>query len=109
MKHLLISLTLVSGLAAAGPIDNMAAQCNAVMDSGLCKVALDPKDYPNATIPIILPSGLRRISTATYLAVRATGFEKDEQGRWIMCKKVYEACQVWESDACVTVRSLWKQ
>lgn len=105
----ILALAFVTSLAHAGPVDNMAAQCKAVMDSGLCRVALDPKDYPNATIPIILPTGVRRINKQVYLAVRATGFAKDSQGRWLMCNKVYEACAVWDSDACLAVRSLWRQ
>lgn len=108
MKKLALVL-LLPLLAHAGPIDNMAANCKAVMDSGVCRVALDPKDYPNETIPIILPSGVRRINKQVYLAVRATGFAKDANGNWLMCQKVYEACSVWESDACLAVRSLWRQ
>lgn len=110
MKKLLAILVLACAPAFAGPVDNMVAQCQAVMDSGVCRVALDPKDYPNATIPIILGDGsVRRIDKAIYLAVRATGFAKDSQGRWLMCLKVVEACQQWDSDACLAVRSLWRQ
>lgn len=108
MKKLALIL-LFPLFAYAGPIDNMAANCNRVMDLGVCRVALDPRDYPNETIPIILPSGVRRINTRVYLAIRALGFEKDAQGRWLMCQKVYEACEVWDSDACIAVRSLWRQ
>lgn len=104
----LISFLMNSSMA--GPVENMAAQCTAVMDSGVCRVALDPRDYPNPTIPIILGDGsVRRIDRAVYLAVRATGFEKDAQGRWLMCLKVYEACTQWDSEACLAVRSLWRQ
>lgn len=106
---LIFALAFVCSLAHAGPVENMAAQCNVVMDAGLCRVALDPKDYPNATIPIILPSGVRRIDKATYLAIRALGFQKDVQGHWLMCLKVYDACSQWDSDACLAVRSLWRQ
>lgn len=110
MKTIALSLLLACGLAHADPrIDNMAASCKSVMDSGVCRVALDPKDYPNATIPIILPGGVRRISKEVYLAVRATGFAKNEKGEWLMCLKVYEACQQWDSDACLAIRSLWRQ
>lgn len=105
----LLALALVAGLAHAGPIENMAANCNEAMNSGLCRVALDAKDYPNATIPIVLPTGVRRIDKKVYLAVRATGFAKDSKGRWLMCQKVYEACAQWDSDACLAVRSLWRQ
>jgi len=112
MKRLIFLLAVIiaaPSIAADQRIENMAASCKAVMDSGACRVALDPKDYPNATIPIVLPTGVRRISTRVYLAIRATGFAKDAQGRWLMCQKVYEACSEWDSDACLAVRSLWRQ
>lgn len=108
MKKLALAL-LLPLFAHAGPVDNMAAHCKTVMDQGLCRVALDPRDYPNATIPIILPSGVRRINKQVYLAIRALGFQKDDKGNWLMCLEVYKACEVWESDACIAVRSLWRQ
>ena len=110
MKHLLPILAFACAPAIAGPVENMAAQCQAVMDSGVCRVALDPKDYPNDTIPIILGNHtVRRIDKRVYLAVRALGFQQNAQGRWLMCQKVYEACANFESDACLAVRSLWRQ
>jgi hypothetical protein len=109
MKWLLLLLLCAPALAADKRIENMAAHCKSVMDSGVCAVALDPKDYPNATIPIVLPTGVRRINKEVYLAVRATGFAKNEKGEWLMCLKVYEACKAWDSDACLAVRSLWRQ
>lgn len=106
---LLLSLALVASAAHADPrVDAMTANCNEVMDSGVCRVALDPRDYPNATIPIILPSGVRRIDKGVYLAIRATGFAKDKEGRWLMCLKVAKACEQWDSDSCLAVRSLWR-
>lgn len=110
MKRILFLLAIIICMPSiAGPVDNMAASCNVVMDQGLCRVALDPRDYPNATIPIVLPGGVRRINKNVYLAIRALGFQKDAQGRWLMCQKVYEACSEWDSDACIAVRSLWRQ
>ena len=107
---LLQLLALCAALSVqAGPIQNMQASCDYVMNLGSCRVALDPADYPNATIPIILPSGVRRINKATYLAIRATGFAKDAQGRWLMCTGVQQACSAWDSDACVAYRSLFRQ
>jgi hypothetical protein len=52
------------------------------------RVALDPVQYPNATIPIDTAAGARRIDTVTYLAIRALGFQKSAQGQWLMCLKV---------------------
>jgi hypothetical protein len=111
-KSLVLALLLacLPVTAADQRIENMAAHCKSVMDSGVCRVALDPKDYPNATIPVILGDGsVRRIDKKIYLAVRATGFAKDADGNWLMCLKVYEACEQWNSDACLAVRSLWRQ
>lgn len=113
MKKTFLALMFVALPVFAGPVDNMASSCKDVMDSGLCRVALDPRDYPNATIPIILPSGVRRISTSMYLSIRATGFAKDGNGNWLMCMDVLESCgkngENWESDRCLTHRSLWRQ
>jgi len=110
MKKLLCLLLLCApAFAADKRIENMAAHCKSVMDEGLCAVALDPKDYPNATIPIVLPGGVRRISKDVYLGIRALGYQKNAKGEWLMCLKVFEACQQWDSDACLAVRSLWRQ
>jgi hypothetical protein len=112
MKILIVFiLALCAQLAHADArVDNMAAQCQTFMDSGACRVAVDPKDYPNATIPLIQSDGsVVRVSKDLYVAIRALGFTKDAQGRWLMCQKVFDACQQWDSDACRVVRQLWRQ
>lgn len=110
MKHILIFLSVVCSMAFAGPVENMAGQCSAVMEAGLCRVALDPKDYPNATIPIVLPTGVVRVSTAEYLAVRALGFQKDAQGRWLMCQRVLDSCTAnFDGDGCRVARAMFRQ
>lgn len=111
MKKILLALALVAGLAhATDPrVRRMHDNCIEVMDSGACRIALDPKDYPNETIPVILPSGRRDIKTKLYLAIRATGFQKDARGRWLMCKKVLVDCANWDSDECIAVRTMgWR-
>ncbi len=111
MRLLLLLAIIISmpSLATDARVERMATNCVQAMNSGLCRIALDPKDYPNDTIPVIVPAGKRLISTRVYLALRATGFAKDDQGRWLMCEKVYASCEDWDSDECVAVRTMgWR-
>jgi len=106
MKRLL-TLLLAPLLAHAGPVDNMVAQCDAVMKQGACAVVLDPRDYPNATILI---AGVGRISTASYLRIRAPADARNPDGSFQMCVIVREVCTSdWTGDDCKAARALWRQ
>lgn len=122
---LALSLLASSALAAPDPrVARMAENCKAVMDEGVCRIALDPKDYPltkrladgrvvATTIPVITSVGRRDIPTRDYLGIRATGFKKNKQGGWAMCSKVLTDCGVnaerWDSNKCVAVRTMgWR-
>jgi hypothetical protein len=107
MKTIFALLFVLTSAAAADPrVDNMVAQCSAVMESGACRVVLDPRDYPNSTVLI---AGVGRISTASYLKIRGTGEARNPDGSYRMCTIVREACSVWDSDDCKAARALWKQ
>ena len=108
MKRTLIALlALVAFRAVARPVDNMVAQCEAVMKQGACAVALDPRDYPNATILI---AGVGRINTASYLRIRAPADAKNPDGTYRMCAVVREVCTAdWTGDDCKAARALWRQ
>jgi hypothetical protein len=116
MRKLILAVGLVltvNAPAADRRVETMTKNCISAMDSGLCRIALDPKDYPKAEIPVVLPTGKRMIKTHIYLALRATGFAKDAQGNWLMCKKVIGSCgqngEFWDSDACLAVRTMgWR-
>ena len=108
MKRLLtFLLALAAAAASAGPVNNMVAQCEAVMRQGACAVALDPRDYPNATILI---AGVGRISTASYLRIRAPADARNPDGTFRMCAIVREVCTAdWTGDDCKAARALWRQ
>lgn len=109
MKRFLI-LAFLPLLAWAAPTDNMVLQCSQVMDAGVCRVALDPNDYPGDTIVFLLNDGsVRRVRKEVYLAVRALGFKKDAQGRWLMCSQILTDCAQWDSERCLAQRALWRQ
>ena len=103
---LLALLLLLPALAFAGPVENMRSHCEQVMAQGQCRVALDARDYPNATILI---AGVGRISTASYLRVRGLGDLKNMDGTYAMCSVIATACKSWDSDDCKAVRALWRQ
>ena len=90
-------------------IANMKARCTAAMDTGLCRVALDPADYtdprgyfiqgPNRWIPNDLVVGFSRL-----------GFSKDADGGWTMCNLVVRYCTAdWDGDGCLLIRTKWRQ
>lgn len=94
-------------LAADTRVDNMVAQCAVVMQADVCKVALDPRDYPN---PTILFSGVGRVKTASYLRIRGAGTARDTDGSYRMCTMVREVCtSQWDGDDCRAARALWRQ
>lgn len=104
MKTLLLSLLLVSGSAMAG-VENMVAQCEAVMKCPLCRVANDGKSYPNG-VPLIINGKVRRISGDAYNWIREAGYGKVGD-RHVMCMRVEEAMKEPESDRGVAARFLF--
>lgn len=85
----------------------MVANCELVMRQGVCAVVLDPRDYPNATI---LVAGVGRISTASYLRIKAPADAKNPDGTYQMCSVVREACSAsFDGDDCKAARALWRQ
>lgn len=104
MKALILSLLLVSSSALAG-VENMVAQCEAVMKCPLCRVANDPKDYPNG-VPLIINGKVRRISSDAYNWIRNAGYEK-KNGRHVMCIRVEEAMKEPDSDRGIAARFLF--
>ena len=109
-KHLIfasLAFMAAAALAADPRVENMAGQCNAVMARGVCRVALDAKDYPNETILI---SEVGRIKTAAYLKIQNTGEKKNADGSWLMCTLVRDVCTAsWDGDECKAARALWRQ
>lgn len=96
MKYLLM---LFPSLALAGPVDNMVANCEAVMQQNVCRVQLDARSYPN---PTVLVAGVGRIQTTSYLKIRNSGDQ--------MCKVVREVCTAaFDGDDCKAARALWRQ
>jgi hypothetical protein len=97
MKRLLIIFLI--GSAQAGPVDNMVAQCEAVMKLNVCRVQLDRKSYVN---PTVLIAGVGRVSTESYVKIRNSGDH--------MCKVVREVCTTaFDGDDCRAARALWRQ
>lgn len=100
MKKLLI-LALI-GSAHAGPIDNMARNCEAVMAQDVCRVELDRRSFKNPTVLIVNSSGPVRISTDSYVRIRNSGAG--------MCNLVRDVCtSEWDGDDCMAARALWSQ
>jgi hypothetical protein len=104
MKHLLLALALVSTSALAG-VENMVAQCEAVMKCPLCRVANDPKGYPNG-VPLIVNGRLIRITSDAYNWIRNAGYGK-ANGRFVMCARVEEAMKDPSSDRGIAARYLF--
>jgi hypothetical protein len=109
MKSLLI-LALVSTLATADPrIDNMVRNCESAMTKGLCRVALDKKDYPNE---FVLYATLGRVRTDAYLWIKGPGETKNPDGSYVMCSRIKEACEAsWDGpdERCKAARWNWRQ
>lgn len=107
MKKLLLLALFSGNVATAGPIENMVVRCNSAMEQGVCRVALDPRNYPNTTINF---AGVGEVLTSSYLRIRNTGEKKDSRGRWQMCVTAQEACSaLWDGDDCRAVRAMWRQ
>ena len=116
MRHLnTLSLALALLAHSAAPaqtvdhtaaIANMQARCVDVMDQGLCRVALDRSNFSG---PTVLLSGVGRVSTEAYLRFRGAGFEKNAQGKWVMCELIPQFCANWDSDECKSIRSNYRQ
>jgi hypothetical protein len=99
MKLIFLSLLSFGALAADQRIENMVRNCDAVMTQGVCKVALDRKNYPNSTI---LVAGVGRISTDSYIKIKNAGDQ--------MCNVVREVCTAsFDGDDCKAARALWRQ
>ena len=111
MKHALVLVALIAGNAFAltsQQIENMGLQCDQVMNEGQCRVALDPKDYPNPTVLVSNVSGVSRITTASYLRIRGANQEKTVDGKWLMCTRVRQACAVGDAtDDCKAALALF--
>lgn len=110
MKTLLWLAFLMPSIGFADPrIENMVSYCEAVMKQGLCRVALDKKDYPNPTVAF---ATLGRVRTDAYLWIRGAGETKNPDGTYVMCSRIREACTAsWDGadDRCRTARFSWRQ
>ena len=90
MKYILALLCcFVNSVLADERVDNMTANCQVVMDRGVCRVQLDPKDYKSTTIAV---AWVGKIQPLSYLKIRNAGDE--------MCKVVRTVCEAgFEGDA----------
>lgn len=105
----ILALAALSAIASASsPIDNMAANCQEVMDRGVCRVALDVRDYPAGGKTLI--SGIGRVSNEAIIKLRDTRTDKQPDGTFTMCALAKQVCMAdWNSDDCKVVRGSWKQ
>jgi hypothetical protein len=98
MKHLLLSLALVSPLAMAGPIENMTAQCRCVESGGVCKVNNDRLMKPGTrkfvnggTVPAEVYNEIKALGKGMcddIAQAHATGSRRFNEGyRWMFRKE----------------------
>jgi len=101
MKKFLIALILAgaSAFASAGSVQQMVQQCHDLMICDICKVANDPKEYPNG-YPISVKENGKfvqyRISQDAYRYL-STGYEKGTND-FLMCERIPVAMQDPNSD-----------
>jgi hypothetical protein len=108
VKKLTLILALLFCSAAQAGVENMVAQCEAVMRCDLCRVALDKEAYPGEMKQIFLPKlGLRFISVADYNWIRNAVDTKTDAGKYLMCERVAEAMQAPDSPRGIVARSLF--
>jgi hypothetical protein len=112
MKKLatILTLTALSAIASASsPIDAMFQNCQKVMEPGVCRVALDVRDYPVGGTTLI--SGIGRVSNSSILKLRNTRLDMEPDGKtFTMCALARQVCtDDWNSDDCKVVRGSWKQ
>jgi hypothetical protein len=105
----ILALAALSAIASASsPIDAMFQNCQEVMDRGVCRVALDVRDYPAGGKTLI--SGIGRVSNESIIKLRDTRTDKQPDGTFTMCALAKQVCtDDWNSDDCKVVRGSWKQ
>jgi len=107
MKRLLVLLAFVTTLAHAG-VENMVAQCEAVMACDLCRIERDSAVYTTERKQVFLPGlGLRSILVSDYNWIREAADAKTPEGAWLMCRRVREAMTAPDSGRGIAARTLF--